>query len=47
VASVGGLLLATDTIFLFTTSFDWGPVAPQHFLAMAGLALAAARTQCR
>lgn len=40
VAWVGGLLLATDTMFLFTTAFDWGPVALQHFLALAGLALA-------
>jgi hypothetical protein len=38
-AWVGGALLATDTMFLFTTCFDWGPVALQHFLAMAGLAL--------
>src|SRR5271170_3406546 len=36
---VGGVLLATDTMFLFTTCFDWGPVALQHFLALAGLAL--------
>ncbi len=39
VAWVGGLLLATDTMFLFTTCFDWGPVALQHLLTMAGLAL--------
>jgi len=39
VAWVGGLLLATDTMFLLTTCFDWGPVALQHFLALAGLAL--------
>jgi hypothetical protein len=39
VAWVGGLLLATDTMFLFTTCFDWGPVALQHLLALAGLAL--------
>ncbi len=39
VAWVGGLLLATDTMFLFTTCFDWGPVALQHFFATAGLAL--------
>jgi hypothetical protein len=37
VAWVGGLLLATDTMFLFTTCFDWGPVALQHLLAVAGL----------
>ncbi len=39
VAWVGGLLLATDTMFLFTTCFDWGPVALQHLLTLAGLAL--------
>jgi hypothetical protein len=39
VAWVGGLLLATDTMFLFTTCFDWGPVALQHLLTTAGLAL--------
>ena len=33
------LLLATDTMFLLTTCFDWGPVALQHLLALAGLAL--------
>jgi hypothetical protein len=39
VAWVGGLLLATDSMFLFTTCFDWGPVALQHLLGLAGLAL--------
>ncbi len=39
VAWVGGLLLATDTMFLLTTVIDWGPVALQHFLSLAGLAL--------
>jgi len=39
VAWVGGLLLATDTLFLFTTCFDWGPVALEHLLGLAGLAL--------
>jgi len=38
-AWVGGVLLATDTMFLLTTCFDWGPVALQHLLALAGLAL--------
>src|SRR5579864_9244179 len=33
----GGLLLATDTTFLLTTCFDWGPVAFQHFLLVASL----------
>ena len=31
----GGLLLATDPIFIQTTTFDWGPVAIQHFLMLA------------
>ncbi len=39
VAWVGGLLLATDTMFLFTTCYDWGPVALQHLLTLAGVAL--------
>lgn len=39
VAWVGGLLLATDTMFLMTTCYDWGPVALQHFLMLTGLAL--------
>jgi hypothetical protein len=38
-AWVGGALLATDTMFLLTTCFDWGPVALQHLLALAGVAL--------
>ncbi len=38
-AWIGGLLLATDTMFLLTTSFDWGPVALQHFFLVAGLLL--------
>jgi hypothetical protein len=38
-AWVGGLLLATDTTFLLTTCFDWGPVALQHLLSLAGLGL--------
>jgi 4-amino-4-deoxy-L-arabinose transferase-like glycosyltransferase len=28
----GALLLATDPVFLLTTTFDWGPVAMEHFL---------------
>jgi hypothetical protein len=40
IAWVGGLLLATDTTFLLTTCIDWGPVALQHLLSVAGLALA-------
>ncbi len=39
VAWVGGVLLATDTVYLLTTCFDWGPVALQHLLALAGMAL--------
>jgi hypothetical protein len=39
VALVGGVLLATDTVYLLTTCFDWGPVALQHLLALAGMAL--------
>jgi hypothetical protein len=38
VALVGGLLLATDTIYLLTICYDWGPVALQHLLALAGMA---------
>jgi 4-amino-4-deoxy-L-arabinose transferase-like glycosyltransferase len=38
-AWAGGILLATDTMFLLTTCFDWGPVALQHFLLVAGLLL--------
>lgn len=35
-------LLATDATYLYTTCFDWGPVALQHLLTVAGvLALAA------
>ena len=39
VAWVGGVLLATDTVYVLTTCFDWGPVALQHLLSLAGLAL--------
>lgn len=38
-AWVGGLLLAADTSFLLTTTFDWGPVALQHLLLLGGLTL--------
>jgi Dolichyl-phosphate-mannose-protein mannosyltransferase len=38
-AWIGALLVATDTMFLLTTCFDWGPVALQHFLAVLGLVL--------
>jgi 4-amino-4-deoxy-L-arabinose transferase-like glycosyltransferase len=40
-AWTGCILLATDTIFLLTTTFDWGPVALQHLLAVAAMLLAA------
>jgi len=36
-ATVGTILLATDSTFLLTTCFDWGPVALQHFLMIAGV----------
>ncbi|MEO7145921.1 MAG: glycosyltransferase family 39 protein, partial [Bryobacteraceae bacterium] len=38
-AVAGALLLATDSMYLLTTCFDWGPVALQHLLLLAGLAL--------
>ncbi|MGD1069954.1 MAG: glycosyltransferase family 39 protein [Bryobacteraceae bacterium] len=36
-AAISTVLLSTDTIFLMTNTFDWGPVALQHVLLMAGL----------
>lgn len=36
-AVIATALLATDTIFLLTGIFDWGPVALQHLFLMAGL----------
>ncbi len=41
-AIVGCFLLATDTIFLMTTLFDWGPVAIQHLVLVAGCVQVAA-----
>jgi hypothetical protein len=38
VAWVGGILLATDTTYLLTSCFDWGPVVLQHLLTLAGIA---------
>lgn len=38
-AWIGGLLLATSTSFVLLTTFDWGPVALQHLLLLAGLNL--------
>jgi 4-amino-4-deoxy-L-arabinose transferase-like glycosyltransferase len=32
-------LLATDTLYLLTTCFDWGPVALQHLLMVSGMLL--------
>ena len=36
-ATIGTFLLATDTSFLLTTCFDWGPVTLQHLLAVGGV----------
>lgn len=36
-AAIATVLLATDTIFLMTNNFDWGPVALQHVLLMGGM----------
>ncbi len=36
-AIVGVILLATDTIFLMTSCFDWGPVVLQHLLMVGGM----------
>jgi hypothetical protein len=36
-ALVGCGLLATDTLYLLTVSFDWGPVALQHMMLLAGV----------
>jgi 4-amino-4-deoxy-L-arabinose transferase-like glycosyltransferase len=38
-AIIGCGLLAVDSLYLLTTCFDWGPVALQHLLLMAGLLL--------
>ena len=37
-ARIGAVLLAVDTTFIWTTRCDWGPVALQHLLLMAGVA---------
>src|SRR5579864_1949559 len=39
-AWTGCVLLATDSIFLLTTTFDWGPVALQHLLTTAAILFA-------
>ena len=36
-AIAGSLLLALDPTYVLTTVFDWGPVALQHFLLVAGV----------
>ena len=38
-ALLGCGLLATDTLYLLTTCFDWGPVALQHLLIVSGMLL--------
>ncbi len=38
-ALIGCALLATDTTYLLTTCFDWGPVALQHALLTGGVLL--------
>src|SRR5262245_20462921 len=35
-AAVGGALLASDTLFLVTSCFDWGPVVLDHLLLVSG-----------
>ncbi len=40
VAWVGCLLLATDTSFVLTTTYDWGPVVLQHLLLIAAMLFA-------
>jgi len=35
-AVLGAFLLATDPIFVLTDTFDWGPVALEHFLLVTG-----------
>ena len=37
-AWLASLLLATDATFIMTTRYDWGPVALQHLLLVAGVA---------
>ncbi len=38
-ALFGCFLLATDSLYLLTTCFDWGPVALQHLLIVSGMLL--------
>jgi hypothetical protein len=37
IAWIATLLLASDPIFLLTDTFDWGPVAIEHFLLVTGI----------
>jgi hypothetical protein len=39
VAAIAVGLLATDSLYLVTTVFDWGPVALQHLLFVGGMLL--------
>lgn len=39
-ALIGCGLLATDSIYLITSCYDWGPVALQHVLLLSGAVLA-------
>ncbi len=36
-AAAGAALLATDSTYLLTTVFDWGPVVLQHLLGLGGV----------
>jgi 4-amino-4-deoxy-L-arabinose transferase-like glycosyltransferase len=38
-AVIGSALLATDAVFLLTSTFDWGPVALEHLLLLGGVLL--------
>src|ERR1035438_10846524 len=38
-AVIGCAILATDSLYLLTTCFDWGPVAVQHLLIVYGMFL--------
>jgi 4-amino-4-deoxy-L-arabinose transferase-like glycosyltransferase len=44
-AVAGCVLLATDTSYLLTAVFDWGPVALQHLLLVGGVLLLAVFAQ--
>lgn len=40
IALIGCGLLATDSVYLLTICYDWGPVALQHLLLLSGLLFA-------